>query len=119
MGAELVCCGVLRGLFHELHRLHDVLSGDGIRARSRRGISCRKKYQEKRDKAHREIPTRVLVVLSIEYEIIADMMTKLYEDPANRAIGHRDICYVAINRLIGDTKEEMERALKQFRESNH
>jgi hypothetical protein len=58
---------------------------------------------------------KVIRILSLEYEVIADTMTRFYRDPANHGIEHSFICNVALNKLIGGTMEEAQRELEEIR----
>jgi len=56
-------------------------------------------------------------VSGLDYEVIADTMTELYRDPANRMIPYNFICNLAIDKLRGATTEEVNRSLEMARRS--
>lgn len=53
----------------------------------------------------------------LDYRVIADVMTQFYKDPANRLISHYFICELAIQKLSGTGKEEVERQVEYLRSS--
>ena len=68
--------------------------------------------EEKPDGASKD---KVIRILGLEYEDIADMMTSFYRDPANHGIEHSFICNIALNKLVGGTMEEAQRELEEIR----
>lgn len=57
-------------------------------------------------------------ILGLNPEILADTMTHLYKNPANRAIPFSYICNIAIGKIMGVDKKIIEDHLESYRQED-
>jgi hypothetical protein len=64
---------------------------------------------------HKRLLPEDLYPTGLDYEAIADVMTRLYKNPANRLIDYGPIYEIAIKKLRGAPQKDIDEMLEIFR----